>query len=76
MAAVVAVAAVVVEAVAIRARLTRIPDPINHQFPALVIRLNHPFPALAIRLIRLNLPAPIPIVTARLVSRAWFNCET
>ena len=59
-----------VEAVATRARLSRIPAPINHLFPALVPRPNHPFPALVIRLnhpflapvIRLNRPLAIQVI--------------
>ena len=62
-------AAAAVEAVATRARLIRITDPINHLFLALVIRLNR---RLAIQATRP--PGPIPIVTGRLVSRLWFNC--
>ena len=61
------------EAVATRARLIRITDPINHLFLALVIRLNR---RLAIQATRPPGPAPIPIATARRVSIAWFNCGT
>ena len=65
-----AVAVVAVEvAVATRARLIRIPAPIDHLFLALVIRLNR---RLAIQATRP--PGPVPIATGRLVSRAWFNC--
>jgi len=70
---VVVVVAAEAEAVATRARLTRIPDPINHQFPALVIRPNRRLAIWAIRPPGPG-PAPIPIGTGRLVSRTWFNC--